>query len=247
MISTPSRLRMLLAAGAIALTALAPWPAQAATHSWPPPRVGALFRYWQFDDHNDLHDYITYWATGPVFVQFEYWDFTNPDAPDQFRPEVHYTFRDGRASTYDIGWRHEYQRERLMFGTEQLVGGRWVARAGVSPIIWSDSVKTVLSAGADYYFGSYSFASATVIRDPRSGGLWVFPMRVRIADEQNNWVQGTVSPTTDRSIGWAFDAKWRWMLLGVERNSRYDFTNVDNMIYTLGVELPFPVRAHDSP
>jgi len=36
------------------------------------------------------------------------------------------------------------------------------------------------------------------------------------------------------------DAKVRWARFGIERNSRYDYTTVDNVIYTLGVELELP-------
>jgi hypothetical protein len=67
-------------------------------------------------------------------------------------------------------------------------------------------------------------------------------MRVRLADENNDWVQATLTPTTDRALGWALDTKVRWLRAGIERNSRYDFTNVDNLIFTLGFEVPFPKR-----
>ena len=49
-----------------------------------------------------------------------------------------------------------------------------------------------------------------------------------------------LASTTDRALGWSIDAKARWLRAGVERNSRYDFTNVDNLIFTLGFEVPFP-------
>ena len=79
-----------------------------------------------------------------------------------------------------------------------------------------------------------------MVRDPREGGLWVVPMRARFASEANNWLQLTLAPASERSIGWAADAKIRWVRLGVERNSRYDFTTRDNIIVTAGVEFPLP-------
>jgi len=213
-----------------ALTALASRPGAAAT--WPAPILGGQFRYWVFNDHNDLRDPILYWVGGPWVVQLEYWDYLNPDAPDQFRPELHWRTKDSRHSSYDAGWRGEYHRQRFMLSTEQILAPHWVGRFEADPIVWADSVQVVVMAGADYYWGSYHFASAGIIRDPRSGGLWSFPMRVRLASE--------LAPTTDRALGWSIDAKARWLRAGVERNSRYDFTNVDNLIFTLGFEVPFP-------
>ena len=75
---------------------------------------------------------------------------------------------------------------------------------------------------------AWSFASVEVIRDPRGDGLWVFPMRARFADEDNDWVQFTLAPASERTIGWAVDMKYRMLRFGVEQNSRYDFTTRDN-------------------
>jgi hypothetical protein len=47
-------------------------------------------------------------------------------------------------------------------------------------------------------------------------------------------------PASKRSNGWALDAKIRWLRLGFERNSRYDYTTQDNAIVTLGVEFELP-------
>ena len=223
------------------LVALVAGPSAADT-MWPPPVLGGQFRYWVFDDHNDLRDPLIYWIGGHWVVQLEYWNYLAPDSHDQFRPELHWRTKDFRQSSYDIGWRGEYHRQRFMLSTEQILAGHWVGRFELDPIVWADSVQVVALAGADYYWGSYNFASAGIIRDPRSGGLWSFPMRVRLADENNDWWQATLTPTTDRALGWALDAKVRWLRAGIERNSRYDFTNVDNLIFTLGFEVPFPKR-----
>jgi hypothetical protein len=225
----------------VACLALAARPTAAAT-TWPAPVLGGQFRYWVFDNHNDLRDPLIYWINGPWVVQLEYWDYLAPDSHDHFRPELHWRTKDYRHSSYDIGWRGEYHRQRFMLSTEQILAPHWVGRFEADPIVWADSVQVVLLAGADYYWGSYNFASAGIIRDPRSGGLWSFPMRVRLADETNDWVQATITPTTDRTLGWSADAKVRWLRAGIERNSRYDFTNVDNLIFTLGFEVPFPKR-----
>jgi len=221
----------LLAAG-LALALVAPRASNAA------PAVGAQFRYWSFTNGNDLRDPILYWAPGPFHVQLEYWDFVN--GPGQFRPEVGVHLRDHRRSVYTVQWRHEHADERLWLGTEQVLGGGWVARGEVSPLVNADSTQTVWDAGADYYWGSYHFASATVIRDPRSGGLWVVPLRLRLATERNDWLQLMLAPASRRTLGWAADLKWRLLRLGVERNSRFDFTNLDNTIYTVGLEAPLP-------
>src|SRR6185295_15134129 len=118
----------------------------------------------------------------------------------------------------------------------------WVGRAEVSPLFFADSTEIVWDAGADYYFGSYHFASASLIRDPRQGGLWVLPLRLRLASERNDWLQFTLAPASKRSLGWAVDAKWHIVRVGVERNSRFDFTDLDNVIVTAGLEVPLPAR-----
>ena len=216
----------------MAALAAAPKPAHAE------PVVGAQFRYWAFTDGNDLRDHIVYFAPGPIHVQLEYWDFVRGE--DQFRPEVGLHLRDARRSSYTLQWRHEKSDERLWAGTEQVVGSRFVARADVSPLVFPHDVQVVYDAGADVYWHSYSFGGFTVIRDPRDGGLWAVPVRARFANERNDWLQLTVVPASKRTLGWAADLRLRWLKVGVERNSRFDFTTRDNVITTLGVEFPLP-------
>jgi len=219
---------------ALAVLVLSTGPVGAA----PRPYAGAQFRYWSFSNDNDLRDYIAYWVPGPFHVQLEFWDFVYGD--DQFRPEAGVHLRDRRGSVYSATLRLEgSDQARLYLQTDQLLTDHVVGRVGVSPIFHDGSAtQTVLYAGADYYWGSYNFASANIIRDPRNGGLWVYPCSVRLANERNDWVQATLAPASERTLGWALDGKIRWLRLGVERNSRYDFTDVDNLIFTVGVEFP---------
>jgi hypothetical protein len=201
------------------------------------PVEGGQFRYWSFSNDDRMRDWIAYYAPGPFHVQLEYWDFDR--GRDQFRPEVGLHLRDARRSVYTLQWRHERDDERLTFGSEQVLAGGWVGRADVSPLLFRDSTEVVWDVGADRYWGSYDFASANLIRDPREGGLWVVPLRVRLANEQNDWLQLTLAPASRRSIGWAADLKWHVVRLGVERNSRFDFVeNLDNVIVTAGLEFP---------
>lgn len=227
-------MRRLLSTFALAVVAFAAAPAAAA------PVAGAQFRYWDFSDGEVMADVLAYVAPGPFHVQLEYWDFERGE--DQFRPEAGLHVRDRRRSSYDLTWRHERGAERLFFETGQVVGSRSVVRAGVSPIVRPGKTLVVFEAGADVYWHSYSFAGFTVIRDPREGGLWVVPMRARFANESNDWFQLTVAPASERTIGWAADAKIRVVRLGVERNSRFDFTTRDNVIYTAGLEFPLPAK-----
>jgi len=221
----------------MALATLAVLAAAAEAKAAPRPYAGGQFRYWSFSNGNDLRDYIAYVVPGPVHLQVEVWDFV--EGQDQFRPEAGLHLRDARGSVYNVEWRHERQQERFTLGTDQVLGDHVVGRASVSPIVQHEgSTLTVLSAGADYYWGSYNFGSVTVIRDPRSGGLWVVPVRLRLANEANDYFQATVAPASERSVGWALDFKYRWLRSGIERNSRYDFTDADNLIFTLGVEFP---------
>lgn len=202
------------------------------------PVAGAQYRHWSFSDDETMHDVLAYVVPGPFHVQLEYWDFERGE--DQFRPEVGLHLRDHRRSSYTVQWRHERYAERFWLETGQVLDPHWVARASVSPIVTDDETQVVLEGGADVYWHSYSFAGATVIRDPREGGLWVFPLRVRVANESNDWFQATLAPASRRTIGWAADVKYRIVRLGVERNSRFDFTTRDNVIVTLGLEFPLP-------
>jgi hypothetical protein len=224
--------RIALAGLALAATLAAASPAAAAAV------VGAQFRYWAFTDGNDNRNPLVYWSPGPFHVQLEVWDYVR--GRDQFRPEVGVHLRDKRRSSYTVQWRHEDPVERLTFGTEQVLSKHFVGKAYVSPLVGADSTEVVLNAGLDYYWGSYNFASADVIRDPRGDGLWVVPVRVRLANERNDWLQFLVAPASKRTLGWAADAKIRWVRLGVERNSRFDFSTRDNVIYTAGVEFALP-------
>jgi hypothetical protein len=228
-----SRRLCCLLVAALALAAMGASPAAAA------PVAGALVRYWSFSaGHADLRDAIVYWAPGPFHVQLEEWSWAHGES--QFRPEVGIHLRDARRSAYTLQWRHERDDERFWAGSEQVVGKRFVLRGEVSPLVFRDSTLVSWDAGADVYFGSYGFAGATLMRDPREGGLWVVPVRARLATEANDWVQFTLAPASKRTVGWAVDAKFRWLKLGVERNSRFDFTNLDNTIWTAGLEVPLP-------
>ncbi len=173
---------------------------------------------------------------GPVHVQLEWWDYATPGVADQFRPEVGLHLRDPRHSVYTAQWRHEGENERFWAGTDQVLSAHAVGRAEVSPIVGRGETQWVTDAGLDWYWGSWNFASVTVIRDPREDGLWVVPARVRLANEQDDWVQLTVAPASHRTLGWAADVKWRGIRAGVERNSRYDFTTNDNLVFTIGLE-----------
>jgi hypothetical protein len=200
-----------------------------------PTRVGGQFRYWSISDHNDNRNWLAYWAPGPFHALLEVWDFE--EGEDQFRPEVGMHLRDFRRSSYSVEWRHEHGDERVTFASEQVLSDHLVGRASIAPIFSPDSTSVVWSVGADWYWRSYDFASLTVIRDPRGDDLWAVPMRVRIATDRNDWVQATYVPASKRSNGWALDAKIRWLRIGFERNSRYDYTTQDNAIVTLGVEI----------
>lgn len=221
----------------MALWLLAGITAAAPAAATTPATVGGQYRYWSFSDRNDLRDVLAYWVPGALHVQLEVWDFLDPAAPDQFRPEVGVHLRDRRRSVYTLQWRHERRQERFWLGSDQVLSEHLVGRAEVSPIVATDSTLWVGSLGGDYYWGSWSFLSATLVRDPRGDGLWVVPVRLRLATEANDWFQVTIAPASRRTLGWAVDAKQRWLRLGVERNNRYDFTRRDNTIVTAGIEL----------
>jgi len=247
MFAMPLALAFLAAATARAAPARTPPPAQPQGFE-PFKQLGVLggqYRYWSFSDNNDLRDPLIYWAPGWFHVQLEYWDFAKTNASDHFRPAFGLHLRDYRKSVYTLQWQHQLHQERWWIATDQILSEHVVGRVSFSAITTTDAAIElsnggspiwVNEAGADYYWGSYNFASATVVRDPRQGGLWVVPMRVRLANERNDWVQATIAPASERTLGWALDAKLRWLRAGVERNSRYDFTNLDSTTLTVGFE-----------
>jgi hypothetical protein len=200
--------------------------------------LGGQFRYWAFDNGNDNRNPIVYWVTRSYHVQLEVWDFEQGE--DQFRPEFGIHLRDPRRSVYSAQWRHEKGLERFTLSTEQILTGHFVGKVAMSTLVAADSTDIQWSGGLDYYWGSWSFASAEVIRDPRGDGLWVFPMRARFADEDNDWVQFTLSPASERTIGWSVDMKYRLLRFGIEQNSRYDFTTRDNIVFSVGAEVRLP-------
>ncbi len=232
-------------AGLASLLALAmAAPAVAASRAY----HGGQFRYWDFNDSNDLRDMLYYVVPGGWHAQLEYWDFARGD--DQLRPELGVHPRDRRRSVYTLAGRAELRPEasdrsqyRFWAGTDQVLSAHLVGRAQ-GDVIASESFtpQFVGTLGADAYWGSWNFMSASAIHDPRQGGLWTFPVRLRLANEANDWLQLTVAPADRRTIGWAADLKKGWLRLGVERNSRYDFTTRDNVIYTIGFEAPLPRR-----
>lgn len=235
-----ARLRR-FAAAALCAMALAPWAAPRADAA----TIGGQFRYWAFDDGNDLRDPIVYLTTRHLDAQLEYWD--SEQGFDQTRVEFGVHAKDARRSAYFARWRHERFQERAWLGTEQVAGERLVLRATAGPILPHDGSATlfVWEGGADVYWGSYSFAGATLVRDPREGGLWSVPVRARFASERNDWLQLTVAPASKRTFGWAVDGKWRVLRAGVERNSRFDFTTRDNVIFTLGFERAIGGQTRD--
>lgn len=224
---------MIVLAAGLAAAGPAARPAAAA----PDARLGGQVRYWSFNDGRDLRDALAYWSAPWFHAQLEYWDFVDPAAEDRWRPELGLHLRDRRRGVYRVQWRHERAQERFWLGTDQVLGRHLVVRGEASPIVTRDSTLWVGALGMDGYWGSWNYASLDVVRDPRLDGLWIVPMRVRIANEANDWVQVTWAPASRRTVGWAFDVKKRWFRAGIERNSRFDFTAVDNTIVTVGFEL----------
>lgn len=225
-------LHALLALGLVALAAAAP------AHAGTSGRLGAQFRYWAFDNGNDNRNPVVYWAARHYHAQLEVWDFE--DGEDQVRPELGVHLFDARRSAYSAQWRHEKGIERYTLATEQVLSRHLVGKLAGSALVAADSTDYLWQGGFDWYWHSWSFASAEVIRDPRGDDLWVFPLRARIADEDNDWVQFTLAPASQRTLGWAVDMKYRWLRFGVEQNSRYDFSTRDNIVFTLGAELMLP-------
>lgn len=205
-------------------------------------RVSVGMRYWAFADRNDLRAPYAHWVGERLHVGLEAWQPVS-GGDLRVRPEAGVMWRDVESHTaYHLDWRHEQPFERFTLGAERVLGRGWVAKAEVATLANADSSQFVYRGGFDRYWGSYHFWSAEVVRDPRDGGLWAFPVRVRLATESNDWVQATVVKASQRTTGWALDARWRLLRVGVERNNRFDFTNRDNVIWSAGLEFPASLR-----
>jgi len=200
------------------------------------PTASGMIRHWAFGDGHDIDETALVLVGRPLHGEFEYRRMR--DGADQVRGGCGAHARDGRGSTYTLAWRDEHVYRSLRVGTEQVVRGPWVARADVSPIFADGEPQWSAGIGLDRYTGSYGLVSVSVTRDPRERGLWVMPMRWRLADERNDWVQLGFTPSFEGASGWSAVAKWRWLKTAVEANHRYDFTAVDNVIYTAGVDVP---------
>ena len=220
----------------LVIAAVAPQPAAAQTNA---PRVGAQFRFWDFDGPNDNRDYIFYVVPGQWHAQVELWDYRL--GKDQVRPELGGYLKDKRGSSYSALVRLEGD-QRVNFETEtgQVLAGGFVARGLVRVIDDFHGPTSVLwGGGLDRYYGDYSFASASAYRDPRFGGRWTWTLMNRLASE-HAYLQVGLTPAEARPPGYFAMAKYHWLVAGYEKNSRYDFSNLDNRIYTLGLELPLP-------
>jgi len=203
------------------------------------PRVGAQFRYWNFDGPNDLRDYIVYVVPGQWHAQVEVW--ASKLGQDQFRPELGGYVKDHRGSSYSALVRLEGgKRMNLELETGQVLAGGFVARGLVRVIDDFHGPTSVLwGGGLDRYYGGYSFASVSAYRDPRFGGRWTWTIMNRLAND-HAYLQLGITPAEGRPPGYFAVAKYHWLVAGYEKNSRYDFSNLDNRIYTLGFELPLP-------
>jgi len=77
------------------------------------------------------------------------------------------------------------------------------------------------------------------INDPREGGRWSFIASNRFHHGESIYVQPGVIFHTDSSPGWFLQGKIHWLRWGFGEYDRFDFTEVDRKVFSLGVEFTY--------
>lgn len=150
--------------------------------------------------------------------------------------------RDRRRSTYGFWYRFRDDFDHVVeANTEQILPDGFVLFAGARLIraIPDDAVDRELVlpiVGFDKYYGNYNFFSLRVIRDPRGSEETSFVISNRFSTKTRYVTVGLV-PRTDGDLGYFVQGKWGRWRAGIGRYDRFDFTDVDRTIFTVGVEI----------
>jgi len=224
---------------AAALVAGAPASAQP-----PRPEDGgrkAILTWEHLKDSNDqeFEDFSAFVSWKQAYVQVWSGEFTDG-------AEIGGYVKDRRRSTYGAMYRFRDGFDHVVqVGTEQVLRKGFVAAASLRGIRVipdpSPEARNQVQAGAgfDWYHGDYDFLSFRAVSDPREGGRWTFITSHRFHRGEPVYVQPGFIIRTDRSTGWFLQGKirrFRWM---VGDFARFDFTEVDRTVVSVGYEFPF--------
>jgi hypothetical protein len=240
----PRLLRGWVLASALALGAGVPClgasgPADAGKPTAPQGRV--IVQWDHLVDSNDrtFEDFWGFATYKQTHYQAWYGEFTKG-------AEVGGFLQDHRRSTYAGLYRYRKDFDHVVeFDTEQLLKKGFVLAGmlrGIHVIpdnAPDDQNMLQFGAGLDYYWGDYNFLSVRAVNDPRESGRWSFITSHRFQRDPAIYVQPGIILRTDGSTGWFLQGKYRWFRWGAGRYDRFDFTDVDRTIYSVGVELSY--------
>jgi hypothetical protein len=190
-------------------------------------------------DGREFEDFSAFVSYRQAYVQVWSGEFTDG-------AEIGGYVRDRRRSTYGGLYRFRDGFDHvLQFNTEQVLRNGFVAAGSLRAIriipdnVPGDRDQLQVGAGFDRYHGDYDFLSFRGVSDPREGGRWTFITSHRFHRGEEVYVQPGFIIRTDRSTGWFLQGKvrrFRWM---VGDFARFDFTEVDRTVYSIGYEIPF--------
>jgi hypothetical protein len=208
----------------------------------PAGELGKVILTWEhLEDSNDreFEDFSAFVSWRQAHVQVWSGEFTDG-------AEIGGYLKDRRRSTYGGLYRFRDGFDHVVqIGTEQVLRHGFVAAASLRAIrvipdpAPEDRYQAQLGAGFDWYHGDYDFLSFRAVSDPREGGRWTFITSHRFHRGEPIYVQPGFIIRTDRSTGWFVQGKirrFRWM---VGDFARFDFTEVDRTVYSVGYEIPF--------
>jgi hypothetical protein len=209
---------------------------------WPPGKRGRVILQWDhLDDSND-REYEDFWA----FVSYKQAHFQvwSGEFTDGF--QVGGYLVDSRRSTYGAYYRFRDDIDHILqFDVEQVLTNGFVYAAmlrGIRVIpddTGEDRNQVQFGTGFDWYWGDYNFLTFRAISDPREGGRWSFITAHRFQKNEDLYVQPAFIIRTDRSTGWFLRGKYKYFVWMVGDFDRFDFTDVDRTVVSVGVEIPY--------
>ncbi len=210
--------------------------------AWPPGKRGRVIVQWDhLEDSND-REFEDFWA----FVSYRqaHAQVWSGEFTDGF--QIGGYLKDGRRSTYAALYRFRDDFDHvLQFDVEQVLKRGFVQATmlrGIRVIpddTGEDRTQLQFGTGFDWYWGDYNFLTFRAISDPREGGRWSFITGHRFQNGEDFYVEPAFIVRTDRSTGWLVRGRikyFRWMVGDFDR---FDFTDVDRTVYSVGIEIPY--------
>ncbi|MCZ6695939.1 MAG: hypothetical protein O7A63_05280 [Acidobacteria bacterium] len=213
-----------------------------AKRNWPPGKRGKVIAAWDHIEDSNDKEFEDFWAIlSYKQSHFQVWSGEYTDG-FQFGGYL----KDDRRSTYSAFYRYRDDFDHvLQFDVEQVLPRGFVQATMLRGIriipdnTGEDRYQLQFGAGFDWYWGDYNFLTFRAISDPREGGRWTFITGHRFQRTEDFYVQPAIITRTDGTTGWLIRGKinyFRWMVGDFDR---FDYTDIDRTIYSVGVEIPY--------